>query len=60
MPEDASIVPTARLLLLHVPTNEASLKVTDIPWHTPATPVILKGSGFTVITVVVLHPVVKA
>jgi hypothetical protein len=46
------IVPTAGLLLSHVPGVGVSDKVTVVPWHIVVVPDIAEGSGFTVTVVV--------
>jgi hypothetical protein len=56
MPTDA-IDP---LPLIHVPVPVASLNVVVCPIHTLAIPVIGSGSGFTVIVLVAIHPVVNS
>ena len=50
------IVPTAILLLLHVPPVVASFKVVVVPAHIVVLPVIPAGDGFTVIVVPIEHP----
>lgn len=59
-PVPASIVATLVVVLAHVPPPLASLRFVMLPIHTPAEPEIAAGSGFTVITVVVIHDVVGA
>lgn len=50
-------VATTLLLVLQVPPGLASLSVIDNPEQIGVTPAIGKGSGFTVTTVAVVHPV---
>lgn len=57
VPVVASILPTVGVLLLHVPPVVLLLSVVVAPWHTVNTPVIAAGTGFTVTTDVVTHPV---
>ena len=52
-------VATATLLLLHVPPGTASAKLDVKPWQTLIVPVIAEGSGLTITTAVVVHPVGK-
>ena len=56
IPVVAPMVPTAVLLLLHVPPVVASPRVVVLPAHIVVVPVIPPGVGFTVMTVVVLQP----
>ena len=46
---------TAVLLLLHVPSGVASLKLVVRPWHTESVPNIAPGSGFTVTIAVMIQ-----
>ena len=46
---EASIAAMARLLLLHVPPDDALLRVVVAPGHVVGVPVIDEGSGFTLI-----------
>ena len=57
MPESEPTVATAALLLLHIPPVGASLNVVVEPSHTLVIPVMDDGSGLTVTSVVVRHPV---
>ena len=50
-------VPTAVLLLLHVPPELVLASVVVRPVHTVAEPIIAGGSGATVTTTVRLQPV---
>ena len=50
-------VPTAVLLLLHVPPAVPSVNVVVKPTHTVIVPVITPGNGFTVTTAVMIQPV---
>jgi hypothetical protein len=52
-------VATTLLLLVQVPPPLVLVNVTVLPIHTLAGPVIAAGTGFTVIGVVLLHPVGK-
>ena len=54
---DASTVPTAVVLLLHVPPAVALSRSVVLPVHTVAAPVMAAGSGLTVTTAVAAHPV---
>jgi len=56
IPEPAVIVALAVTLLVHVPPAVASFKVTVLPTHTWAGPVILLGEGITVKTLVTEQP----
>jgi hypothetical protein len=56
VPEVLPIVPTAALLLLHVPPEVASLKVLTSPRHRIVVPVIEAGAVFTVTTMVEMQP----
>ncbi len=47
-----SIVPTAGLLLAHVPPGVALVKVVDPPTHIAPPPVSAAGTGITVTVVV--------
>lgn len=51
-PVDASMLPTAGLLLLHTPPGVASLMVVVVPWHIADAPV-MGAVGDTTVTVVV-------
>jgi hypothetical protein len=44
---------TVVLLLLQEPPEDVSDKVVNRPWQTLSVPVILPGSGFTVIVLVI-------
>ena len=50
-------VPCNGLLLLHVPPVDVVDNVVLLPAHTLVIPVIGAGNAFTVIPVVVVHPV---
>jgi hypothetical protein len=52
------MVPTAGVLLLHVPPPTALLKVSDEPVHTLPPPVMGR-EGLTVVTIVELQPVLN-
>jgi hypothetical protein len=55
-PELTSTLAMDVLALLHVPPEEASLKIVVVPTQKVVTPVTDAGSGFTVIKVVATHP----
>jgi hypothetical protein len=52
-------VATLPVLLAHVPPAVASASVVVRPAHTVIVPVMVAGNGLTVITVVVMQPVLK-
>ena len=51
------IVATAVFPLLHVPPAVMSLSMVVVFAHNEVTPVIARGSGFTVTVLVAMHPV---
>lgn len=53
------MVPTARLLLDQVPPEVVSDRVVVKPVQTSNVPLIGAGIGFTVTTIVAMHPVGK-
>jgi hypothetical protein len=55
-PVPATIVATAVLLLLQVPPGVALVRVTVLPTHTLAGPLIAPGNGLTVSMVLRLQP----
>lgn len=58
-PEPDTTVATAVLPLLQVPPGVPSASRVVLPAQTVVRPVIMKGSGFTVITLVMIQPVGK-
>lgn len=56
-PVFALITAAAGLLLVHTPPPGASVKADVVPAHNVVVPMILPGSGLTVTTVEVVHPV---
>jgi hypothetical protein len=57
IPVVGSIVPTAKLLLLHDPPPDDDVNVIVCPTHTLDDPVIVPGPAFTVTTFVIKQPV---
>ena len=55
-PVVAPTLAMAALLLLHVAPGVVVLNVVVLPTHTFGVPLIGPGNGFTVSTVVVVHP----
>lgn len=55
-PVDASTVPMASLLLLHVPPPGVLDSVDVAPTHAFAVPVMLDGNEFTVMSFVTIQP----
>ena len=58
-PFEEPIVATAKSALLHVPPETPLPKLTGLPIHNILEPVIVDGTGNTVIVVVAIQPVVN-
>ena len=56
-PDNEPTVATPVPLLLHVPPEDASNNVVDVPAHIVVKPVTAPGSGFTVIEYCAAQPV---